>query len=582
MRTPPRRITPPSPGRAMIRPQLVMWRSCTVQVEGPAFSEPWAPGARSPCCAALAPDVVRPARTAARKNRADGALGMTREVLNNAFRALRSTVCFQVAYLLICFAVLSAAASTAQQVAPWNQIQPPPLPPFQPADPTRVQLPNGMVLFLQEDHELPLITATARIRGGSIYEPAGKTGLSGLYGEVWRTGGTKTKTGDQMDDFLEGRAAKIETGSQTESTSISLNCLKSDFDPVFGMFLDLLQNPEFRPDKLELAKQATYAGIARRNDDVDSIVHRESLIIAYGKDNPYARTPEFTTVAAVTRDDLMKWHETYVYPNNIIFGIVGDFDAKLMEARLRQAFGSWQKGPEAKAPEINFHQPTPGVYFARKADVNQSSIGMLDLGIERSNPDYFAVTVMNEIFGGGFSSRLFNNVRATKGLAYNVGGGVGSSWDHPGMTNIEMQTKSASTVEGIRALDEEIDGLHANAATPDELKRAKDNILNGFIFNFDTPEKVLREKMSYEFYHYPLDFLDRYRAEIEKVTAEDVTRVANKYVHKDRMAILVVGNDAEFDKPLNTFGAVQDLDISIPPPPASLMGGGPPGAGTDQ
>lgn len=489
---------------------------------------------------------------------------------------------FHTALLLLCFALLAVTLGAAQQVVPWNQIQPPPLPAFKPVEPTRVQLPNGMVLFLQEDHELPLITATARIRGGSVYEPANKTGLAGLYGEVWRTGGTKTRTGDQMDDFLEARAAKVETGNQAESTTISLNCLKNDFDTVFEMFLDLLHNPEFRPDKLELAKQATYAGIARRNDDVDSIVQRQSLIIAYGKENPYARTPEFTTVAAVTRDDLVNWHAKYVYPNNIIFGIVGDFDTKAMEARLRQAFGSWQKGPEAKAPDIKFTGPKPGVYFARKTDVNQSSIAMLDLGIERNNPDYFAVTVMNEVFGGGFSSRLFNNVRATKGLAYNVGGGVGSSWNHPGLTNIEMQTKSSSTVEGIRALDEEIDGLHANAATPVELKRAKDNILNGFIFNFDTPEKVLREKMSYEFYHYPLDFLERYRAEIEKVTAVDVTRVANKYVDKDRMAVLVVGNDTEFDKPLNTLGAVQNLDISIPPPPASLMGTGPPGEGQDQ
>src|ERR1019366_8147995 len=146
------------------------------------------------------------------------------------------------------------------------------------------------------------------------------------------------------------------------------------------------------------------------------------------------------------------------------------------------------------------------------------------------------------------------------------------------VVNIQMQTKSASTVEGIQGLDEEIDGLQKNAATPEELKRAKDDILNSFIFQFDTPEKVLREKMAYEFYHYPPDFLERYRSEVEKVTAEDVTRVARKYVHRDRMAVLVVGNDAEFDKPLNTVGLpLENGDISIPPPPASLMQQGPGG-----
>ncbi len=471
---------------------------------------------------------------------------------------------------LFCFLLLVGAFSPAQ-VTPWNKIQAPPLPAFKPQQPVRVQLPNGMVIFLQEDHELPLISATARIRGGSVYESASKTGLADLYGEVWRTGGTKTKTGDQMDDFLEARAAKIETENQSESTTISLNCLKGDFDAVFDMFLDLLHNPEFRADKLELAKAQMYTEISRRNDSVDSIVHREGHIIAYGKDNPYARVPEYTTVAAVTREDLLNWHQQYVYPNNIIFGITGDFDPKAMQARLEQTFGAWQKGPEAKRPDIKFSEPKPGLYFIQKTDVNQSTIGMLDLGIERSNPDYFAVTVMNEIFGGGFSSRLFNNVRSKLGLAYNVGGGVGYGWDRPGLTNIEMQTKSASTVEGIQALDNEIDDLQKNAATPEELKRAKDDILNSFIFQFDTPEKVLREKMAYEFYHYPLDFLERYRTEVEKVTADDVTRVARKYVHKERMAVLVLGNDAEFGKPLSTLGPVQNVDITIPPPPASLM-----------
>jgi zinc protease len=333
----------------------------------------------------------------------------------------------------------------------------------------------------------------------------------------------------------------------------------------------VLHNPEFRDDKLELAKQQLYTGISRRNDDVESIVHRESLIIGYGKDNPYARVPEYATVAAVTRQDLLNWHQQYVYPNNITFGISGDFDPKQMEAKLRQVFGSWAKGPAAQTPEIKFAEPKPGYYLVKKPDVNQSSISMLDLGIERNNPDYYAVTVMNQIFGGGFSSRLFNNLRTARGLAYSVGGGVGSGWTHPGMTDFVMQTKSSTTVEGIEGIYGQIDDLFKDPPTAEDLKRAKDDILNGFIFQFDTPEKVLREKMAYEFYHYPLDFLERYRAQVEKVTVEDVERVAQKYIHKDRLAVLVVGNDAEFDKPLSSLGTVTNVDIAIPPPPASLM-----------
>ncbi len=175
------------------------------------------------------------------------------------------------------FAVLASAyrRRSCTSTHPWNKIQSPPLPAFTPPEPTRVQLANGMVIFLQPDHELPLITATARIRGGSISEPPAKIGLTDIYGEVWRTGGTKTKTGDQMDDFLEARAAKIETDNQSDSTTIRSNCLKGDFDAVFALYLDLLHNPEFRDDKIELAKQQMYTGISRRNDEVDSIVHRE-------------------------------------------------------------------------------------------------------------------------------------------------------------------------------------------------------------------------------------------------------------------------------------------------------------------
>jgi len=472
--------------------------------------------------------------------------------------------------VLFSFVLLTSALGYTQ-VTPWNQLKFPALPAFNPQQPTRIQLSNGMVIFLQPDHELPLVSVTARIRGGAISEPAAKVGLVGLYGEVWRTGGTKTKTGDQMDDFLEARAAKIETGDGSDSTSISLNCLKGDFDPVFEMYLDLLRNPEFRADKLELAKEQAYTGIARRNDDVSSIVGRESAELAYGKDNPYARDEEYATVFAVQREDLVNWHQQYVQPNNIILGVSGDFDPTAMEATLRKAFDAWPKGPQAKDPDIKFTPPKPGYYFVQKTDVNQSTIAMVDLGILRNNPDYFAVSVMNEIFGGGFSSRLFNNVRAAKGLAYSVGGGVGTSFSHPGMTNIKMQTKSETTAAGIDALYEEIDKMQQKAPDADELKRAKDQILNSFIFRFDTPGKVLGEKMAYEFYHYPLDFLERYRTEIDKVTADQVTTVARKYIQKEKLAVLVVGNDSEFDKPLSSLGPVTKLDITIPPPPKALM-----------
>src|ERR1700691_3743030 len=280
--------------------------------------------------------------------------------------------------ILAAAAVFMPLPKTAAQATNWQQIPVPTLPAFHPQQPKRIELSNGMVILLQEDHELPLIDGTARIRGGSSNEPAGKIGLVDIFGEVWRTGGTKTQTGDQLDDFLEVRAAKVETGGGPDSTTISLSCLKADFDDVFKVFADLLQNPEFRADKLDLAQKQADDGISRRNDQVGGIAARESVKLAYGADNPYAREAEYATIAAITRQDLLDWHKTYVHPNTIVLGISGDFDSAAMEAKLRAAFESWPKGPIARKDEpkggIQFQPAKTGYYLIPKEDVNQSSI----------------------------------------------------------------------------------------------------------------------------------------------------------------------------------------------------------------
>ncbi len=465
---------------------------------------------------------------------------------------------------LLAFGFLIPASAQAQD---WQKIPIPQLPSFKPQQPKRIELSNGMIIFLQEDHELPLIDGTARIRGGSVSEPTNKTGLVDMYGDVWRTGGTKTQTGDQLDDFLEVRAAKVETGAGPDSTTIGFSCLKGDLDDVFKAFLDVLKNPEFRAEKLELAQKAEADAISRRNDEVSEIAHREAVKLAYGPDNPYARQAEYATVSAVTRQDLIDWHGKYVQPNNIILGISGDFDAAAMESRLRAAFESWPKGPAFDKPKVEYSPAKPGYYLIPKDDVNQSNIRMVGLGVTRDNPDYYAISVFNEAFGGGFSSRLFNDIRTKRGLAYGVGGGVGANFGHPGLLQISLGTKSQSTAESIQATQQDIDDLSKQPITEDEIQRAKDAILNAFIFRLDSPDKILGERMTYEFYGYPPDWLDKYQAEIKKVAATDVNRVAGKYLHKDQLAILVVGNTKEFDKQLSTLGPVKEIDITIPPAP---------------
>ncbi len=462
--------------------------------------------------------------------------------------------------------LLVAALPSAAQVANVEELTYPPLPSFDPPQPTRVVLDNGLVVMLLEDHELPLIDVFARIRTGSRHEPAGKVGLASLTGTVLRTGGTELRSGDEIDDYLESRAASIETGIDTVSGSASMSCLKEDFVDVLGLFAEILRRPVFAQDKLDVAKNQLNAGIARQNDSPQQVLFREFAEIVYGADSPYARNPTYTSVAAVGRPDLIAWHQRYFHPNNVILGVVGDFDSEQVLAEIRAAFGDWPAGPAAPPPPQGDwgEQFAPGVYYARKDDMTQSNIMMGHLGIRRDNPDYLAVELVNEIFSGGFASRLFSNVRTKKGLAYAVSGGIGAEWDYPGDTGIFMTTKTESTGAGIEALLEEARGLSSRPPTQEELDRALAGILNSFVFNSDSRREILSQQLTYEYFGYPLDWLSRYYRGIQQVGLEQVRAAARDYLEPDRFAILVVGPEAGRDRALDEFGTVRAVDISIP------------------
>lgn len=457
------------------------------------------------------------------------------------------------------------------QVPDYKQIKTPPLHQMQLPQPKRVQLANGMLIFLMEDHELPLIRGGARIRGGSRDIAAEKTGLAGILGGSWRTGGTQARTGDELDDFLEGRAARVETSSSEDSTNVSMSVLKGDFDTVFPIFVDVLEHPAFRQDKVDLAKTQATTGISRRNDDAKGIADREMSKLGFGTDSPYARVTEYSTINGITRDDLVAFHKKYVHPNNIILSFVGDFDSAAMEQKLRAAFGSWPKGPQAPAAAPVGGAPAKtGVYFVAKDDVTQSNIYVVHggTGVLRSNPDFYPVQVMNEILSGGFSGRLMNDIRTQRGLAYGVGGGVDSMWDRPGLFHIWMGTKSGSTVEAVNALRTDLADLQTKPFTSDELQQAKESILNAYVFTADSKAKILSQRVNLEFYGYPADYYQQYPARLQAVTADDVARVAKKYVTPNQTSVLVVGKEKDFDKPLSTLGTVTPIDITIPEPGA--------------
>lgn len=460
--------------------------------------------------------------------------------------------------------LLAFALTSPAQVKRPEEIKTPGLRKFSMPQPKRIQLANGMVIFLMEDHELPLIRGGATVRGGSRNVPAAKAGMGSIYGQAWRTGGTTTKTGDELDEMLEARAARVETGTDADSTRVSLDVLKGDFDFVFPIWLDLLRNPAFRQDKIDLAKTQANTGISRRNDEPGGIVGREANKLGYGPESPYAQQPEYASIASIMREDLLDFHKRTVHPNNIILSFIGDFDAAKLEKRLRDTFSKWPQGPKMEKPDPAMNTAKPGLYFIAKDDVTQANIAMVHPGTERRNPDYHALVVMNEIFSGGFSGRLLQNLRTKRGLTYGAGGGVGAPWDFPGLFRAQMATKSGTAIESVEALREEIAKMASSPVTADELSLAKESILNAFVFTMDTREKALNQQVLLEFYGFPSDYFVKYPGEIEKVAAADVERVAKKYIHPDQLAVLVVGKEKDFEKPLSSLGPVTAIDITIP------------------
>lgn len=433
--------------------------------------------------------------------------------------------------------------------------------------PTRVTLSNGIILYMVEDHRLPMINLQARIGVGAINEPADKVGLAGITGAVMRSGGTATMSGDEIDEALESIGASIETGIGNASGTASMSLLKDNIDTGLSILADILMNPAFPEDKIELQKVQERSSISRRNDDPTDMAFREFRKLIYGPESVYARHTEYATLAAITQDDLIAFHKAYFHPNNVMIGIWGDFDAGEMRKKIETAFQDWKKTDfkRPKTPDVDYAFDK-SVHFIPKDDINQSTVVLGHIGGLRDNPDYFALQVMNDILSGGFTGRLMRNVRSDQGLAYSVFGQYSANYDYPGIFYVGCMTKSETTVQAIRSMLHEVERMKAETVTDEELALAKESFLNSFVFNFDTKGEVINRQMTYEYYDYPQDFLEKTKSGVEKVTKADVQRVARKYLQPDKVRMLVVGNDNDFDEALSVLGEVNEIDVTIAVP----------------
>ena len=467
---------------------------------------------------------------------------------------------------------LAAACATAQpqpaRIPSYKDLKFPPLGQVKIPEPVQATLSNGMRVFLLEDHELPLISGLAMVRTGNLFDPNDKRGLSQVMAEVMRSGGTKAKTGDQLDEELENVAGGVESSMDETSATVSFNALKESADTVLAAFRDVLSAPEFRQDKIDLSLQQLRSAIARRNDEASAIPDRELMSILYGRDNSYGWQIEYEHLARIHRDDLVDFYRRYYFPKNILLAVYGDFNASDMKDKLEKLFAGWTAAqpPVPAFPPVTA-KPAPGVYFAEKADVTQTFFSIGELGGTFRDPDYAALEVAAHILGQGFSSRLVSEIRTKLGYAYSVAAVWSANYNHPGTFRIVGSTKSQTTVETIQAVGKELDKIRSAEVTEQELKDAKDGVLNGFVFNFDSPAKTLSRVLRYEYFGYPKDFLLQYQKAIAAVTRADVLRVARAHFRPENISIVAVGNPKDFGKPLTTLaGKVTTIDLTIPEP----------------
>ena len=462
-------------------------------------------------------------------------------------------------------AILAASWACAQPVPSYKDLKYPPLAQPKIPEPAQFTLSNGMRIFLLEDHELPLIQGLALIHTGNLFDPPDKRGLSEVMADVLRSGGTRTKTGDQIDEQLENLAASVESSMDETSASMSFSALKETADSVMQTFKDVMTSPEFRQDKIDLTLSQLGSSIARRNDDANAIPDRELMSLIYGRNTPYGWQIEYEHIAHIHRDDLIGFYQRYYFPKNILLAVYGDFSTNEMKDKLEKLFADWtvQQPPVPAFPAVTA-KPTPGVYFAEKEDVTQTFFAMGELGGTLRDKDYPALQVAADILGQGFSSRLVTQLRTKLGYVYDVSAAWAANYNHPGTFRISGSTKSASTTEALQAAQAEIDKMRTTEVTERELQEAKESVLNSFVFFFDSPAKTLNRVMRYEYFGYPKDFLFEYRKAIDAVTRADVLRVTKEHFVPANLTIVAVGNSKELGKPLSAIGKVNTIDLTIP------------------
>lgn len=402
-------------------------------------------------------------------------------------------------------------------------------------------LANGFSLYLLPDPTLPLFEAKLYLKTGGAYVPAGQAGLAELMASTWTSGGTKTKTPQEMDQWLEDNAIHVTSDSGRELTTLTLSCLAFQKEEALNFFQELLFQPGFDTERFQLAKRRFQEGLRRLKDHPNELLSqtfRESL---YGPKHPFGSHPNLKTLGRIQRDDLLNFYRRSFHPQQMLVAVAGDFSPKEMSAWAEKYFGSLpqNKNPEPNWPELPFETKAETKRVKKK--LTQSFIEVGHLSLQRHAKEKYAYGLLQYILGGDpFTSRLGRDLRAASGLAYSVY----SHWDsNPtrGMFKIHIETKQESEALVLEKIKEHLRKIQTGDVSAEELARAKEALLNQYIFWFDSTFDIVEQQASLNLLGYEGDYLSRYPERLKKVTLEEVNAVAKKYIQPDQLKIVVVG-----------------------------------------
>ena len=405
----------------------------------------------------------------------------------------------------------------------------------------RTVLSNGIVLLASERRAVPIVTATMLIQAGALLDPPDKPGLANLTAELLMRG-TRTRTASQLSEAIEfvGGSLSVEAGHDV--ALVSLSVLSRDLDLGLELLADILLQPTFGPEEIHRKVTEVVASI-RRKQEYPAEVSAEALAALVFPGHPYGRPVEGTeaSVAAITRDDLIRFHEAHYRPNRTILAVAGDVSPPDLVRRLETRLSAWTSGgPSFTPPPAPIALSRPVVRTMQR-DVTQANITLGHLGVTRDNPDYYAVQMMNYILGGGVASRLTAKIREEKGWVYDVGSAF-IPGKYAGTFSVTLQTRNETAHEAIEAVLAEMRRIREQPVGEAELRDAKAYLTGSFPLRLDTSGKLVRMLANIEYYGLGLDYVDRYASLINTVSVADIQRAAQRYLYPDRYALAVVAD----------------------------------------